>query len=122
VKLYGEWTVTIPGQPGQPDETYTWQPDETTVGEELLLEGELGGVTFDEWVDGINDCLAVPCQVLIWFLRLKEGRQEARTSVNFPIRRMQFIQTKKPPAGIPEDQAAPETSAAATSEPSPTDS
>lgn len=112
--LYGRWKVTLPG------EEYVWEPDETTVAEEFLLESEHGG-TFDEWMTGIDDRKAAACQILVWFLRRKAGRQEDRLAVDFPIRRLvtEPIDTPETVAGLPEASAGSEQSGPATSSPSP---
>lgn len=81
MRLYGQWSVRLPG------EEYVWSPDDTTLGENLMIETETGG-TFDEWVKAIDERRAVACQVLVWFLRRQAGRQEDRMAVDFPIRRL----------------------------------
>jgi hypothetical protein len=114
VRLYGSWKVALPG------ETYVWEPDDTTVGEELLIESELGDefVNFDQWVLDIDARKANPCQVLIWLLRRKAGRQEERFAVQFPIRRLDITEIAEPEP-LPPSLAGSETSEPATESPSP---
>lgn len=81
-RLYGRWNVTLP------DEKYVFEPDEITVADMLLLKSELGDRTFDQWLNGIDQREPVECQVLIWYLRRKDGRQEDRMAVDFPLRRL----------------------------------
>lgn len=110
MKLYGEWRVDLPG-----GESYIWRPDDTTLGEALMLETETG-TSFDEWVQGIDARAAVPCQVLVWFLRRKDGRQEDRMSVDFPIRRLDLTHLEDEVDADPEASAGSEP---ATQGPSP---
>ena len=107
MRLYGRWKVSLPG------EEYVWEPDETTVSEELMLEGE-HGLSFDEWVEAVDERKAIPCQVLVWFLRRKAGRQEDRMSVDFPIRRLATEQLDED-----ADPEAPAVSETATEPSSP---
>lgn len=109
MRLYGEWKVTLPG------EEYVWAPDDTTLAETLMLENETGE-TFDDWVTGIDARRAVPCQVLIWFLRYKAGKQEDRMTVDFPIRRLNLVHIVEEVEDDPEASAGSEP---ATSQPSP---
>jgi hypothetical protein len=113
LKLYGRWKVTLPG------EEYVWEPDDTTVNEELLLEGE-HGMTFEEWVEAVDERRAVPCQVLIWYLRRKADPtyQVERMAVDFPIRRLATEEIEAP-AVVPPTQAEPVESGPATSSTSP---
>jgi hypothetical protein len=111
VKLYSEWKVDLPG-----GESYVWRPDDTTLAEALMLETETG-TSFDDWVSGIDARSAIPCQVLVWFLRRQDGRQEDRMSVDFPIRRLSLTHYETPGDADPEASAGSEP---ATPEPSPT--
>lgn len=83
-----------------------------TLGEWNLLETELGDIDFDTWTEQIDARKAMACQVLVWFLRKKDGVQEDRTSVNFPIRRLVLTRIPKEPASTPEtsDESTSETS------------
>lgn len=94
-KLYGEWKVALP------DESWDWFPDDMTVGESNLIETELD-MSFDDWVDAIDARRAMACQVLVWFLKLKAGQNEERTSINFPIRRLELKRIPKEPSSTPE--------------------
>lgn len=106
--LIGEFKVELP------EESWTWCPDDMTLGEWNMIEVELGGdVDFDAWTEGIDARRAMACQVLVWFLRLKAGRNEERSSVNFPIRRLTVMRLPKEP------DSTPEISDASTSGPSP---
>lgn len=111
-KLFGTWTVTLP------DETYTFEPDDITVGESLMLEQELDGATFDDWLVAIDERRAVPCQVLIWFLRRKAGRQEDRMGVEFPIRRLSLTKVEDDPDPDPNVSADSESATSPSSPPS----
>lgn len=102
MKLYGKWKVTLPG------EDYEWAPDDMTLGECLMVETETG-LSFDDWLTAIAEDRAEACQVLVWFLRRKAGRQEERIAVDFPIRRLIFEQIAEPAADAdPEASAASE--------------
>jgi hypothetical protein len=107
-KLYGAWKVTLPG------ETFTWEPDEMLGSEWGELAQRLGGMSFEDWVDGIDQRDFGPCRALIWFLRRRKGIDLDLADVDFKIRQMD---TEKIPD--PEDEAATSTSVAAISEPSP---
>ena len=85
MKAYGRWDVTLPG------ERYTWEPDEVTVGECLMLEAEAES-SYDQWIRDVGNNRAVACQILVWFLRRKEGRQEDRAAVDFPIRKLEITE------------------------------
>lgn len=87
------WKVTLPG------EEYLFEPDEMLGSEWGAVEAE-SGLTFDEWVNAIDARKWVPCQVLVWFLRQKAGRQEERRDVDFKIRqlRTEMIPDPKAPA------------------------
>ena len=105
--LTGDLKVTLPG------EEYIWQPDEMTLGEmSMCLDQELGGMTFADWMRGIINNQPIPCQVLVWYLRLKAGRQEDRTSVNFPIRKLDVDL-------VPKDEPNSSNSDPSTSDSSP---
>lgn len=114
VKLYGRWQVTLPD-----GESYVWEPDETTVGEQLMLEAELGGLSFEQWVADIDSRKGLACQVLVWFLRRKAGKQQDRTAVNFPIRRLDLEPITDDAEGDVSGEASAD-SASATSSPSST--
>ena len=98
-RLYGRWAVELPGE-----KDLIWEPDETTLAESLMIESELGGMAFDDWVAAIDERRPVACQVLVWFLRRKGGEQVDRLSVNFPIRRLELTK-------VEEDEPDPEASA-----------
>lgn len=114
MKLYGRWKVTLP------DEEYVWEPDEVTFSEQLLIENE-ADCSYDDWIlEGVSESRAVPCQILVWFLRRKAGQQQERFAVDFPIRKLTLEKLDEPVA-LPESQAGSEQqSAPATSESSPT--
>lgn len=108
MKALGRWEVTLPG------ESYVWEPDEVTVAECLMLETE-SGLTFPQWILAIDDERAEACQILVWFLRHKAGRQEDRFAVDFPLRKLEIRE-------IGEEGDDPEGSAGsgpATEQPSP---
>jgi len=105
MRLYGRWRVALP------DEEWTWEPDEVTLGECLMIEGEHGG-SFDDWVRQVGDGRAEACQVLVWFLRRKAGQQVDRASVDFPIRKLTITYVEPesdgesdPEAGAPSEGA-----------------
>lgn len=86
MKLIGRWLVELP------DESHAWEPDEYTNADERLLEGEIPGFTFDTWASDIDARRADACEVLVWMLRRKAGNQSDRTSVLFPIRRLDLTE------------------------------
>lgn len=113
MKLYGRWKVTLP------DEEFVWEPDEVTFSEQLMIENE-ADCSYDEWIlDGVSPSRAVPCQILVWFLRYKAGQQQERYAVEFPIRKLTLEKIDEPVA-LPESPAGSEQSEPATSQSSPT--
>lgn len=97
----GIWRVDIPG-----GETYTFDPDGLTMGEMYTLESELGGMSFLQWLDGINDRRAAAIQILVWFLRRQAGKPQDRGSVDVPPRKVDLNRTDLPPD--PESPAGTE--------------
>jgi len=83
VKALGKWDVDLPG------EHYLWEPDEVSVGECLMLENE-SGQGYERWIADVGDGRAVACQILVWFLRRKAGRQEDRLAIDFPLRKLEI--------------------------------
>jgi hypothetical protein len=74
--------VTLPG------EEYVWDWSEILLSEQRAIETELPGMTWDQFILGIEQQRSDPCQVLIWFLRRKAGQNIARVDVDFPIRKL----------------------------------
>lgn len=106
--LWGSWTVTLP------DEEYVWEPDDVTIGEQLMIEGELGDLSYNDWPKAIDDRRPVACQVLIWYLRHKAGKQQERFAVDFPIRRLELMQIGTEDEPDPEAPAASEAASSGT--------
>lgn len=95
MRLYGAWSVTLPG------EEYTWEPDLMTGPDCYGVEQQLVGTpweAFDDWVqDGIAKAKWVPCQTLIWFLRYKNGQPSDRIDIVFPLRQLKITELKSGP-------------------------
>ena len=102
MRTYGRYNVTLP------DEKYVWEPDEISVGEQLMIENETGG-SYHEWIRAIVEERAVAIQTLIWYLRRMSGRQEDRMGTEFPIRKLEIERI--------EDEVDPDPEADAGSEP-----
>lgn len=83
MKKYGRFDVTLP------DEKFVWAPDEVTLGEQLMLEKE-SGQSYEDWISQVGRGRAEACQILVWFLRRKQGVQLERFSVDFPIRELEL--------------------------------
>lgn len=94
MKLYGTWKVTLP------DEEYLFEPDEILGSEWGAIEAQ-AGMSFDEWATGIDTGTWVPCQVLVWYLRQKAGRQEERREVDFKIRQLRLERVEDPKVPAP---------------------
>lgn len=93
---YGTWEVSHPGDTETPAESYVWEPDETSLSDCMLIETETGGLTFQEWVQGVDpERRPMNCQVLIWYLRRINGQLMDRTSVIFPIRKLDVVEVPK---------------------------
>jgi hypothetical protein len=105
MRKYGRWSVTLPG------ETYTWEPDAVTLGEQLMLQVEATS-SYQNWIGDVGNEDAEACQILVWFLRRKAGRQEDRLSIDFPIRELDLEQI----AEQVDDPEAPAPSEGATSD------
>ena len=106
MRLYGRWKVSLPG------EEHVWEPDEVLFSEQLLLENE-SGMSYDEWIlDGVRLSRAVPCQILVWFLRRKAdpAYQVDRMAIEFPIRKLDLERLDI------EDEVDPDPEAPAASE------
>lgn len=114
MKAYGRWNVVLPG------ESYVWEPDEVTLGECLMIENEAEQI-YDAWIRDVGDGRSVACQILIWFLRRKAGRQEDRIAVEFPIRKLDITEIVEAVADDPEASAGSEPATEPTS-PSTTES
>lgn len=91
-----------------PDEEFLFEPDEMQGSEWGAVEAETGS-TFEEWTDGIDKRLWVPCQTLVWFLRTKAGAPCERREVDFKIRQLKIARVPDP-----KDQAATRRSAPGT--------
>lgn len=103
--LYGSWAVTLP------DEKYQFDPDDITNNEWRGLQQELGGMSFADWLTGIDDRDPKPCDVLIWFLRRKAGLPpQDLLAIDYPIRRLILE-----PLEVDDDPEAPAGSGPATS-------
>jgi len=86
-----------------------------TFGEQLLLETE-SGMSYNEWIaDGVAEERAVACQILIWFLRRKAGRQEDRMSIDPQIRKLDIEEIVEVVDADPEASAASEAAGSPTS-------
>lgn len=95
------WKVTLP------DEEYLFEPDEILGSEWGAIETETG-MSFEDWTNAIDARKWVPCQVLVWFLRQKAGRQEERRDVDFKIRQLKLVRVDDPKA--PTETSEPDTS------------
>lgn len=78
-----------------PDEEYLFDTDDMLGSEWGAIEEETG-LTYDEWTVAIDQRKWVPCQVLIWFLRQKNGRPEVRREVDFKIRQLDVERVPDP--------------------------
>jgi hypothetical protein len=114
LRLFGRWKVTLL------DEEFIWAIDDTTVSDQLLLENELDGQPFEDWLAAVDQRKAVACQVLIWYLRRKKDPtyQQERFAVDFPIRRLVTAEIEEP-LPLPPTRAGSETPEPATSSDSP---
>jgi hypothetical protein len=93
---YGTWQVSHPGDDDTPAESWLWEPDDTSLSDCMLIETETGGLTFAEWLNGIDpERRPMNCQVLVWYLRRKAGQLMDRTSVVFPIRKLDVVEAPK---------------------------
>lgn len=111
----GKWKVTLP------DEEYEFSPDDLPLSDWLMIGAELRAS--GEWVSprkflyDVDDKQMGPCQVLVWFLRRKDGRNEDRFTVDFPLLSLEM--TPVDDEGEEDDPEAPAGSGPATSQPSP---
>lgn len=103
MKVYGKWTVTLPG------ESYIYDPDNMLGSVWAQMENDLG-ITYQEFnrgLAGVNKTFR-PCQWLIWYLRRQAGRDEDLLAVDFPLIQMQLEEIEEgeapaadtPPSGL----------------------
>lgn len=101
------------------DEEYVWDRNEMLGSEWMMIQNELGGMKWEPWLDSIDARDFPACQVLIWFLRYKNGQQQDRFSVDFPLFQLALSVVDDEVVDGPEAGAGSEP---ATPEPSPTTS